>query len=562
MEKEKSNLKDNMFFKFIKTILLLLLITIVFKLAPNYEINDRYDKNKINLIINNNNVTRKLQYDLWMNDKNVIYMSKNDIANYFDKYIYLEKETNQIITTYGEKVGVLPIGKNVIKINDSEISVLSGAIEKGGVYYLPITAMAKVYNINIEYIEKEKILLLDSLDRKLIKADSSKNCSVKYKATSFSKTVDKIKKGDKVICIEDLENNWTKVRTKDGYLGYVKTSALQNEIYVREDIEKTAKTEKTEKINLVWDYYSEYGSAPNRNGTTIEGVNVVSPAFFSLISKGNGEINTNIGNSGIDYIRWAKANNYEVWAMFSNNSYKETTSEILNSYELRTKVINNIVNLAIQYELDGINLDFENMFVKDKDMYSRFVIELKPKLQEAGIILSVDVTAPDGGGDWSECYDRNVIGDVADYIVFMAYDQYGAGSKKSGTTAGYNWVETNLKKFINRENIPSNKIILGIPFYTRLWIESNETVTSKTVNMKSVDMVLPSNVTKEWNEELKQYYVEYMQNEEKYKMWIEDENSIRHKVSLVKQYNLAGVASWEKDRETEGVWKIIKEGIK
>lgn len=558
MKKEKIKSRNNIFIKIFGVIFFLAFLVIIFKLAPNYEINDTYAKNKINLIINNNNVTKKLKYDLWINDKNVIYMSKEDIENYFDKYIYLEKETNQIITTYGEKVGVLPIDQSIIKINDSELSVLSGAIQKDGTYYLPITAMAKVYNVNIEYIREKKILLLDSLDRELIKADSSKNCSVKYKATTFSKTVDKIEKGDKVVCIENLEDNWTKVRTQNGYIGYVKTNALQNEIYIRNDIEKI---ERTEKINLVWDYYSEYGSAPDRNGTTIEGVNVVSPAFFSLVSKGNGAINTNIGESGLNYIKWAKANNYEVWAMFSNNSYKETTTQILNSYELRTKVINNIVSLAVQYELDGINLDFENMLTEDKDMYSRFVIELKPKLQEAGITLSVDVTAPDGGSAWSECYDRNVIGDVANYIVFMAYDQYGTGSSKEGTTAGYNWVETNLKKFVDREEIDSNKIILGIPFYTRLWTESNGTATSKTVNMNNIDAVLPSNVTKEWDEELKQYYVEYTQDGKTYKMWVEDEESIKNKVALVKQYNLAGVAAWEKDRETENIWGVIKETL-
>ena len=558
MKKERSKTKFSLFFNLLKIILFLLFVAIIFVLAPNYEKNDTYDATKINLIINNNNVTKRLKYDLFINDKNVIYMSKEDIKNYFDQYIYFEKTTNQIITTYGEKVGVLPIGENVIKINDSEINVLSGAIQKENVYYLPISAMAKVYNIDIQYIKDEKILTLDSLDKKLVKADVAKKCSVKYKNTIFSKTVDKVEQGEKVICIENLDNNWTKVRTQRGYIGYMKTNIIHNELYVRNDIEKQ---ERTEKVNLVWDYFSEYASAPNRNGTTIEGVNVVSPTFFSLISEGNGKVKTNIGNSGLNYMNWAKQNNYEVWAMFSNNSYKETTSKILNSYELRTNLINNIVKLAVQYEIDGINIDFENMNATDKDMFSRFIIELKPKLQEAGILLSVDVTAPDGGDNWSLCYDRNVIGNVADYIVFMAYDQYGAGSKKAGTTAGYNWVETNLKKFIDREEIDANKIILGIPFYTRLWKESNGKVSSSTVNIKSVNAVLPSNAKKEWNEELKQYYVEYTQGGATYKMWIEDEESIKNKVSLVKQYGLAGVASWEKDRETENVWKVIQQTL-
>lgn len=556
MRKEK---KGNIFLNIIKVILFLIVLIIVFKLAPNYEKNDGYDIEKINVIINNNNVTTKLKYDLFINEKDVIYMSMPDIKNYFDKYIIYDKINNQIITTYGEKIGVLPLDEKVIKINGSTINVLSGALKNNEVYYLPINSMSKVYNLDIKYVKEKQILLLDSLDKELIKADISKKCNVKYKDTTFSKTVDKLEKGDKIICIENSEKKWTKIKTENGKIGYIKTSLIHNKTYVRENI---TTSERTEKINLVWDYYSEYATAPNRNGTQINGVNVVSPSFFSLVSEGNGTIKTNIGTSGLSYIEWAKNNNYEVWAMFSNNSYKETTSKILNSYELRTKVIDNIVKLAIDYKVDGINLDFENMNTSDKDLFSRFVIELKPKLKEAGIILSVDVTAPDGGSNWSNCYDRNVIGDVADYIVFMAYDQYGISATEPGTTAGYNWVETSLKKFIEREEIPSNKIILGIPFYTRLWEESNGKATSKTVNIKSIETVLPSDVQKQWNEDLKQYYVEYEQNGKIYKMWIEDETSLQYKVSLVNQYNLAGVASWEKDRETENIWDVIKEELR
>ena len=558
MKDENKKTSGKIIAKILVAILALLFLIVAFKLAPNYEINDTYAKNKINLILNNNNVTKKLKKDLFINDKNVIYMSREDIKNYFDKYIMVDKDNNQIITTFGEKVGVLPLNQNIITINDSTVNVLSGAIEKDGTYYLPISEMSKVYNIEIEYVKNKQILVLSSLNRELIRADVAKNCSVKYKPTTFSKTIDKLKKGDKVVKVEKINDNWTKVRTKNGYVGYIKTNILQNEVYVREEIKNL---DTPEKINLVWDYYSEYAKAPNRSGTTIEGVNVVSPAFFSLVSKGNGAINTNIGDNGLNYIKWAKSNNYEVWPMLSNNSYKETTSKILNSYELRTKLINDIVNLAVKYELDGINIDFENMNTEDKNVFSRFIIELKPKLQEAGIKLSVDVTAPDGGSSWSECYNRNVIGDVADYIVFMAYDQYGTSSKKAGTTAGFNWVETNLKKFIDREKIDSNKIILGIPQTERKNPTPIPTVTSKTVNMKSIDKVLPSDVSKQWDDELKQYYVEYTEKGKTYKMWIEDEESIKNKVSLVRTYNLAGVAAWAKDREKDTIWSIIKEAL-
>lgn len=552
--RNKSEMKIN--YKNILKIVIPILIIIIFLLIFNYV---RKDKNndKIGLIINNNVVTAKLKKDLYKNDKSVIYMSMQDVKNYLDKYIYIDKTENKIITTYGEKVTVLPYNDTNITINDSNLKILSGAELNNGDTYLPISQLSKAYNMDMTYLEEQNTLILDSLERELVTATAAKKLTVKKKDTSFSSTVDKITTGENVVLISE-NGKWAKIRTARGKIGYVKTSKLKNKYYVRNKVEKQ---EQTEKINLVWDYYSEYAKAPNRAGTTIDGVNVVSPSFFSLVSNGNGKIFSNVGTNGINYINWAKQNNYKVWAMVSNNSYKDTTSVILNSYTLRTNLINSIVDLANQYNLDGINIDFENMNESDKDMFSRFIIELKPKLQEAGKVLSVDVTAPDGGGSWSMCYNRNVIGDVADYIVFMAYDQYGSTSAKEGTTAGFNWVETNLKKFIDREEIESKKIILGIPLYTRLWIEKDGKVTSKIVNMKAVNDVLPKDVTKNWNDELKQNYVEYTKDGATYKMWIEDEESIRAKVSLVSQYNLAGTAAWAKDRENKEIWTVIKEEL-
>ena len=555
MRRDKRAQKNYIFGNIIKTIIFIFLIGIIFYLAPNYVKTDEARK-KINLVINNNNVTVKLKNDMYINDKKVVYMSITDVKNYLDKYIYYDTQNKQVITTYGEKIGILSTDKNIININNSTLNILSGIEVKNDEIYLPITQMATVYNMEMTYITDKNTLVMDSLEKELIKADVSSKVSVKYKNTVFSKTVDRVNKGSKVIVVEE-KNGWSKIRTNAGKIGYVKTSKIQNKYYVRQNL-NDVKKQSTAKINMVWDYFSEYGKAANRSSTTIDGVNVVSPSFFTVVKNGNGKINENVGNNGLNYINWAKQNNYKVWAMVSNNANKDTTSTILNSYTLRTNMINTIVSLANKYNLDGINIDFENMNESDKSMFSRFIIELEPKLKEAGKTLSVDVTAPDGGGDWSECYERDVIGNVADYIVFMAYDQNGAYSSKEGTTAGYNWVETNLNKFIKREEIPSNKIVLGMPFYTRLWKEENGNITSKTVNMKNIDTVIPSDVQRIWDDTLKQNYVEYTQDSAVYKMWIEDEMSIKEKVGLVRKYNLAGVASWEKDREKNTIWAVIK----
>ena len=156
-----------------------------------------------------------------------------------------------------------------------------------------------------------------------------------------------------------------------------------------------------------------------------------------------------------------------------------------------------------------------------------------------------------------------VIGDVADYIIFMAYDQYGTSSNKSGTTAGYDWVNVSLNKFLKTEEIKNDKIILAIPLYTRLWTEdsSGNVVKQTTVSLKNIDKVVPSNVQKQWDDNLKQYYVEYQDGSYTKKMWIEDEKSLKEKIDLIKNNNLAGVASWEKGMETDNFWTFLKESL-
>ena len=198
------------------------------------------------------------------------------------------------------------------------------------------------------------------------------------------------------------------------------------------------------------------------------------------------------------------------------------------------------------------------MYEKDRDLFSRFIIELEPRLNKIGAVLSVDVTAPDGSPNWSLCFDRTAIGNAADYIIFMGYDQYSNATM--GTTAGYNWVEKNVEKFIGNCDVKPEKLILAIPFYTKLWTETTDgTIRSKTVIMNNIEKELPDNVEKEWDENLKQYYVQFQSGSTTKRMWIEDLESIKAKVSLVNKYNLAGVSAWEKDQEVDGVWKVINE---
>lgn len=551
--KKEGKQKANILLKIVIIAIFLALVAAVINLAPNYIRNEI--KDKMNIIINNNDVTTSMKFDAFVDEKDIVYIATKDIANFFDEDIYYDNVYDQIITTSETKVAVLPIDKKEITVNGSTIKIYGSAIKKENEFYLPFSELNDIYNVEIKYNKESNILTVDSLNREQKKANASKDVSVKYKPTIFSKTIDKIEKGDSVIVIESKDNGWYKIRTKLGKIGYTKD--ITNVYSVREEIENKKQIEG--KVSLVWDYYSEYATAPNRQGTKIDGVNVVSPAFANL--EKSGSLNINIGETGKKYVEWAHENEYKVWAIVSNNSYKAPTSEVLNDYKKRADLINKIVTMTISYNLDGINIDFENMNESDKDVFSRFIIELAPRLKEYGKVLSVDVTAPDGSPDWSLCYNRNKIGKIADYVIFMAYDQYGVSSTSAGTTAGADWVEVNIKKFLGQEEVAAEKIILGMPFYTRAWNETSSGVKSTVISMKYVDSTVPEEATRQWNNDLKQYYVEYQKNGTNYKMWIEDENSIEAKFVLMHNYNLAGAAYWQKGMEKEGIWELVEKEI-
>lgn len=547
---DKEAKKGTVLKRILITGILVLLSVFVLNKAENY-LREKSD-NQINLILNNRNVTANLKHEIIEEDGNV-YLSLEDVKNYFDKYIYLEEEINEIVTTYDKQIATIGFETNKLTLNGSTKKIYAHVIKKDDITYLPIMEMKEVYNL--ETAKVGKVIILDSISRKQTKATTKSDLSVKWKADFFSKTVDKIKKDDNIIVVEE-KDGWTKIRTENGKIGYVQTNKLANYTITREETKEEKQI--TGKVNMFWDFYSKYVQAPDRTGQVIEGVNVVSPSFFYIDA--NGKFVDQVGESGKRYIEWAHSNGYKIWPMLKNDEAGiKGTSAILNSYEKRQELIENIVEVCVAYQLDGINIDFENMYQADKDKFSRFLIELDPRMKAIGVVVSVDVTAPDGDPNWSLCYDRNVIGHVADYLVFMAYDQYGTSSTKPGTTAGLNWVETNLKKIIEYDEVDTDKIILGIPFYTRQWkVNSNGEITGRsTVSM--LNTKIPNGVEKQWDENLQQYYIEYAADKNTtVKMWIEDGTSIAAKVALVTKYNLAGTSGWRKDFETSNVWSIIK----
>ena len=235
MKERKININVNII-KRVAIVLAIMFVTI-FILVKAGDFAKEKNNDKIKLVINNRNVTERLKYEI-KDEDGIIYMSMDDIENFFDKYIYIEKETNEIVTTYNDKIASIGFDANKMTMNGAIKKTNASAIKDGEIVYLPISEMLEVYNIELTNIEKTQTLALDSLDREQVKATMKSKATVKNAAKTFSKTADKAEKNSTVIVIdsEAIEEGkkWVKIRTENGKIGYIKTNKLTNITTVRE----------------------------------------------------------------------------------------------------------------------------------------------------------------------------------------------------------------------------------------------------------------------------------------------------------------------------------------
>lgn len=332
-----------------------------------------------------------------------------------------------------------------------------------------------------------------------------------------------------------------------------------------------------QNISLVWEQVSV--KTPDMSQVkSMEGLDVISPTWFELrrdthplgvkakdpvIYKDSKEKIHMVDMGDDDFIQWAHQKDYDVWGLFRNEFDKDIANKMLNDREARRKSIELLLDYTKKYKLDGINIDFENVYYDDRHELSQFVRELAPVLREQGLVTSVDVTKIEPTSwTWSMCYDRKVLGEEADYIMLMTYDQNGSWSKKSGSVAQYSWVEKGLQGVL--EQVPKEKMFLGIPLYTRVWEEENGRVTKTTaISMQTADELIKNNgAILVWDEQSGQYLATYKKGYKTYKIWMEDANSINLKTSLVHKYGLAGVAAWRRGFEKPEIWHVLDKNLK
>ena len=489
-----------------------------------------------------------------------IYLSFDFIRDYIDEKIVFDEASNTVIITTDEVVKRLPLDSYSGSLNETVLDLRAQLFSQDGKVYLPIESFIYDYPVDLKYLKDNGLIVMDRKNMEYLKAKVTVNeAKLRESADSKAPYVKSLEEGAELIVYSETEK-WYKVREVEGYAGYIKKSDVEVDQRLNafsKEIELADKSLK-KKINLTWDY--TYGPLQNADTVTnLPGVNVVSPTWFT-IADGSGSIEDR-GNS--EYVRAYQSQGKEVWGMVDNtlsSSAPEITSGFINSAETREKVINELLKKFKYYGMDGINIDFENTKVEDREAITQFMRELYPVFKSNDMKVSIAVTPRIYNEVEKEQFDRAALAETSDYVILMAYDQHWASSQEAGSVAEHRWVENNLNVLFRQ--IPMDKFILGVPLYTRVWNERDGKVTSQSVGMQVAnDYIHSNNFDMEWDPLAKQYVGHKEMDGALNSIWMENAESLKHKVALVGKYDLAGVASWRRGFETQDVWNVIADTL-
>ncbi|EGG81827.1 hypothetical protein HMPREF9477_01529 [Lachnospiraceae bacterium 2_1_46FAA] len=510
-----------------------------------------------------------------------LYLEYSAVRDYVNERFYWDANENLLLYTLPNDMVSVSVGSReyaVSKEKKSEEYVILKT--EGSTAYIALDFVKKYTDIEYKMYKSPNRIVIQSdwSDAKV--ATTKNNSAIRMRAGVKSPILTETKSDD-VVRIIEKEGKWRKVRTNDGFVGYIKQSDLKDEktkTYKREfKEEKFTNIKKDYTINMAWHQVSSR-SANNQVLEMIantKGLTTLSPTWFSVKdTKGN---ITSIASS--EYVNYAHQSNIEVWGLVRNFDplnqegikTSEETHELLSRTSSRENLTNQLISEALQVGLDGINVDFETVAEKTGEHYIQFIRELSVKCRKNGIVLSVDNYVPKG---YNEHYHRKEQGIVADYVIIMGYDEHFAGSYESGSVASIGYVKEGIQETL--KDVPASKVINAMPLYTRLWKEVPKTeaelseqagteagkystkVTSETVSMKRTDKVLEQfGAEAKWDSKTGQNYAQWEKDDATYKIWLEDEKSIEEKLKVMKANKLAGTAVWKLGFESQGLWELI-----
>ena len=465
----------------------------------------------------------------------------------------------------GEKLLVYALPDSIVYADESAQG------EKGPLFkvtqdgmYLSLGVVVNYTDIRTQAFATSQIkrVFIDTSWQPYDTAVLKKTGQVRVRGGVKSQIITEAAAGETVDVLETMEK-WSRVRTSDGYIGYVENRKLE----AGEQVAPVSTFEAPVYTSISMDGKVRLGfhqvTRPEGNNTlesyvsNARGMNVIVPTWFNVVS-GDG---TYTSLASRDYVDKAHDMGLKVWAMVENVSTEESvknlnTKTLMSSTSTRKKLIEKLMNEADTYGFDGFNLDFESLKAEAGPHYVQFIREMSVACRNKGLVLSVDNYVP---SSYTAFYNRREQGIVADYVIVMGYDEHYAGGE-AGSVSSIPYVREGIENTL--KEVPKEKVINAVPFYTRVWTVNEGKTSSKAYGISDARQWVEENqVELSWDKLLGQYYGETVSGSGQQYIWMEEEDSMKLKIDLIKEFDLAGVACWKLGFEPADIWDIVS-GVK
>ena len=514
----------------------------------------------------------RLVVDLIKSDENAIlkdgktYLPYSAAEKMMPRIFYDALDDVVVYTTATEKY-VYTAGEKEYQVNGKdETEEVPSFIEDGGNLYVALDFIEKWHEMKADVYENPgRVVIFDENNADYDYAGLKSDIALREAGDKKEPILKELKEGENVYLLEGTGNDFTRVFTGDGVTGYIKTSDLDTDNIEhkkysfdrgKEDAGYTSIT-RDEPIVLGW--HQVTSTAANSSwGTALakaEGLNVISPTWFG-VADSEGEV-TSLASK--DYVTKLKAINVDVWPLISDFNKDVDYNRLFMSTTTRGNLIKNIIYFIEEYNLDGINIDFEHIKSSYAEGYIEFLRELSIEMRSRKKVLSVDNYIP---LEFNAFYNIKEQGIVSDYLCVMAYDEHYSGSPKAGSVSSLSWVKNSIEN--TAKSAPMKKLIVGLPFYTRLWREAHTgKLTSRALSMDGgLNLVNSNNAKKEWDKEKGQYYAEWKDGKDRMRIWLEEEKSLEAKLKLVEKDKVAGIAFWKLGLERKEAWNSVTDWLR
>lgn len=486
----------------------------------------------------------------------MLYVDYDTLREVFNSRFYWDTNENLLLyTTPSDVISAPASGKEYYITKEKKSEKYTIVFADGETAYIALEYVKKFTDMDYRFYEDPDRIVVTSdwSDASVIPV--KKDTQIRVKGGIKSPILAQVESEENLILLEEGED-WHKVATETGIIGYARSKKLgeaeQKKYKHSFEKEEFSHILKEEKINMGWHQVTTKDA--NRTVSDVisktKGLNVISPTWFYLNDNEGGLMNL----ASKEYVDYCHSQGVEVWALVSNLENKEVdTTNVLTHTSKRTNMVNQLIAAAIQYDFDGINVDFEAIETEAGEGYIQFIRELSLKCENNGIILSVDNYVPT---EYTAFYNRSEQANFADYVIIMGYDEHYNGSPEAGSVASIGFVEDGIRKTV--EQVPAEKVINAVPFYTRIWKSEGANLTSEAVGMEMAEQFVSNhNIEVRWDETTCQNYGEIQEGGVFYQVWLEDEHSIEAKLNIMEKYHIAGVASWKLGFEKPSIWEVI-----